>query len=121
MANLNANFTKFMGDDFSLIFEVDGVGNIESGYSAIWAMSLENPDNVNPSSTITKLIEKDSSDPSEINFSNNNVIVNIEKSDTETMVSGSYYHDCQLINTSTSTGGIIASGTFTLRTPLNKR
>ncbi len=127
MANLNANFTKFIGDDFSLIFEVDDAGNIETGYSAKWSVSEDNPDE-NPSTS--PVITKESGVGTEIEFNENRVIVNIVKDDTLAntnygsgpMPSGSYYHDCQLLTTGgTPIGGIIAAGSFTLRTPLNAR
>jgi hypothetical protein len=120
MATLNQNFSKYQGDDFTLQFYIEDVSSLV-GYSAVWTVA-NSPD------TGSYWINKTSSDES-ISFYEQYVLVDVDSADTLQsnipipVGSGSLelYHELQLIHTGSEEGGIVSSGTFTLREPYNKR
>jgi hypothetical protein len=110
MAALNQDFTKYRGDEFVLQFSVIDVVDL-TGYTASWKMAVDE----NSTALVTK-----SSPSNGINFISNTILVEIDKSNTNSLAEGKYYHELQLID-SLNQGGVISSGTFTLEEPLHKR
>ncbi len=102
MAQLNQDFTKFVGDDFQIRFTVEDAGDIEA-YDASWRAAFLSP-----------LIKTKGSG---ITIDYNVVTVTINSADTSGVTPGAYTHELKL--TEGGVGGIVARGTFTLMTPLH--
>lgn len=114
MAAQGQNFTKWKGDDFTLVFTIEDAYDL-TGYSAEWNVSVD----VNSAKLITK-----KSSLGQITFDNNKAIITVASSETNESVTslpaGQYYHELQLID-SQNKRTVSAVGVFDLRSPSLKR
>jgi len=108
------NFTKWKGDDFTIVFTINDATNL-TGYTAVWNMSV--------SIDSAKLITK-SSGGGGITFDGNKVLVTIAsaitKEDALSIPAGNYYHELQLTDSS-NMKTVAATGIVELKTPSLKR
>lgn len=113
MAKELQNITTWKGDYRKIEFLVEDVANL-TGCSAKWSMS------VNP--TTAKLIEKDSTDPTEIIIAGTTITVILLPADTGYSTSidaGTYYHELDITDSS-GNPSTAATGTLTLKDALNR-
>ena len=114
MAAQSQNFTKWKGDDFTLVFTIEDATDL-TGFSAEW--------NVSVGTETAKLITKKSS-LGQITFDTNKVIIVVSSAETKETATnipvGTYYHELQLVNASGKTA-VAAVGTFELKAPVLKR
>lgn len=114
MAAQSQNFTKWKGDDFTLIFTIEDATDV-SGFVAEW--------NVSVGTETAKLITKKSS-LGQITFDGNKVVIAVTSAETKETATnlpvGTYYHELQLID-GTGKTTVAATGTFELKAPVLKR
>lgn len=114
MAVTGQNFTKWKGDDFTVVFTIEDAYDL-TGYSAEWNLSVDTES--------AKLITKKSS-LGHITFDNNKVVIAVASAETKesvvTIPAGIYYHELQLID-SQGKRTVAATGTLDLKSPSLKR
>lgn len=111
-AVVNQNFTKHLGDDIVIQFEIGDVTTL-TGFTLRWVLCADDPEE-NPNSTI--LMDKENSGTSpQIYIIDNYAFVEIPSSDTDSgsgFGAGSYYHELHGLDEN-SDGGVLATGTGT--------
>ncbi len=114
MAVQGQNFTKWKGDDFTVVFTIEDAYDL-TGYSAEWNVSVDTES--------AKLITKKSS-LGQITFDNNKVIIAVASAETKESVTGLpaglYYHELQLIDPQ-GKKTVAATGNLDLKAPSLKR
>jgi len=91
MTAVNQNFEMWSGDDFKLVFNVEGVQDV-IGTTIKWAASLSEYSS-------DKLIEKSTENgEDEVEIDGATVIVKLNNSDTQGMDSRTYYHELELVD-----------------------
>ena len=91
MTAVNQNFEMWKGDDFKLVFSIEGVEDV-IGTTIKWAASLSEYSS-------EKSIEKSTDNgESEIEIDGAKVIVKLNSSDTQDMDPRTYYHELELVD-----------------------
>ncbi len=116
------HFTKWKGDDFVLVYEIEDSGDVET-FSAIWLMATEVDGTRLITKTTTGGFKGNTQGEGEVVMSGNTVRVYFDSDETDEssgISSGEYYTELQLSN-SEGKVTVAAVGIFDLRDPDEKR